>query len=253
MLENLQKTYGRWPASPGQHEPGGKAGRAGVLLGPSSLAKPRPCGSWAACSSPLAGTSWWTGTQAWDLPREGHGVQLFNLFPWRTAEANVAFGLEAQGMRKRERLAIAREKLNLVGLADKAQSYPRSCRAVKTGESGSPARSPSSRRSCSWTSRSAPWTRSPASICRVCCRSLRRPEPDHPVRHPLDRRGGPPVRPGRGDDHPRPGDRRLRSPAAGARPATAGAPPRATASCGPASGTCLGRAAAAGQVGVRRW
>ena len=50
--------------------------------------------------------------------------QLFNLFPWRTAEANVAFGLEAQGMRKRERLAIAKEYLNLVGLADKAQSYP---------------------------------------------------------------------------------------------------------------------------------
>ena len=40
-----------------------------------------------------------------------------SLLPWRTAEANVAFGLEARGVPKKERLEKAREMLRLVGLA----------------------------------------------------------------------------------------------------------------------------------------
>jgi NitT/TauT family transport system ATP-binding protein len=50
--------------------------------------------------------------------------QQFNLFPWRTAQANVAYGLEMQGMGKRERMGIAAEYLELVGLADRANHYP---------------------------------------------------------------------------------------------------------------------------------
>jgi NitT/TauT family transport system ATP-binding protein len=50
--------------------------------------------------------------------------QGFDLFPWRTALENVAFGLEMQGCSKRERLETARHYIELVGLTGFAQSYP---------------------------------------------------------------------------------------------------------------------------------
>jgi NitT/TauT family transport system ATP-binding protein len=50
--------------------------------------------------------------------------QGFDLFPWRTALENVAFGLEMQGRGKRERLDIAQHYVELVGLTGFAQSYP---------------------------------------------------------------------------------------------------------------------------------
>ena len=50
--------------------------------------------------------------------------QAFNLFPWRTALQNVAYGLELQGVGRRKRLAIAKEHLELVGLSDRGHHYP---------------------------------------------------------------------------------------------------------------------------------
>ncbi len=50
--------------------------------------------------------------------------QLFNLFPWRTALDNVAYGLELQRVPKKRRREIAREYLALVGLSDRADHYP---------------------------------------------------------------------------------------------------------------------------------
>jgi NitT/TauT family transport system ATP-binding protein len=46
------------------------------------------------------------------------------LFPWRTALGNVAFGLEMKGVPKAEREAIARKQLQLVKLEKFQQSYP---------------------------------------------------------------------------------------------------------------------------------
>jgi NitT/TauT family transport system ATP-binding protein len=46
------------------------------------------------------------------------------LFPWRTALGNVAFGLEMKGLPKAEREGIALEQLRLVKLENFAQSYP---------------------------------------------------------------------------------------------------------------------------------
>ena len=46
------------------------------------------------------------------------------LFPWRTALGNVAFGLEMKGVGKEEREAIARKQLALVKLEKFANSYP---------------------------------------------------------------------------------------------------------------------------------
>jgi NitT/TauT family transport system ATP-binding protein len=46
------------------------------------------------------------------------------LFPWRTALGNVAFGLEMKGVPKEEREATALEQLRLVKLEKFAHSYP---------------------------------------------------------------------------------------------------------------------------------
>jgi NitT/TauT family transport system ATP-binding protein len=50
--------------------------------------------------------------------------QHFNLFPWRSALANVAYGLEIQGMPKQQRLEKARRYLDLVGLSGHADHFP---------------------------------------------------------------------------------------------------------------------------------
>ncbi len=50
--------------------------------------------------------------------------QQYALFPWRTALANVEFGLEAKGCAARERAELAREYLDLVGLDGFEDRYP---------------------------------------------------------------------------------------------------------------------------------
>jgi NitT/TauT family transport system ATP-binding protein len=56
----------------------------------------------------------------------GRGMvfQSFELFPWRTSIDNVAFGLEVAGVGKKERMEIARDYIELVGLAGFEHAYP---------------------------------------------------------------------------------------------------------------------------------
>src|SRR4029450_6706446 len=62
---------------------------------------------------------------------DGHGMDrgvvfqdFAQLFPWRTALGNVAFGLEMKGVPKDERERIAHEQLRLVKLDKFTGSYP---------------------------------------------------------------------------------------------------------------------------------
>jgi NitT/TauT family transport system ATP-binding protein len=57
-------------------------------------------------------------------PDRGMMFQDLSLFPWLTAVQNVAWPLEMKGMAKAERLAKAREYLDLVHLARYADFYP---------------------------------------------------------------------------------------------------------------------------------
>jgi NitT/TauT family transport system ATP-binding protein len=50
--------------------------------------------------------------------------QNFNLFPWKTAVENAAYGLEVQGVSKKERLARAAEYMEMVGLGGRKDHYP---------------------------------------------------------------------------------------------------------------------------------
>jgi len=59
-------------------------------------------------------------------PHESLGVvfQEESVFPWRTAIDNVAFGMQMQGMPKRERREKAKATMELVGLSHFEDRYP---------------------------------------------------------------------------------------------------------------------------------
>jgi NitT/TauT family transport system ATP-binding protein len=95
------------------------------LIGPSGCGKTTALRICAGLLEPSGGDVRFDGASALAPSRDKAMVfQQFNLFPWRTAQANVAYGLEVQGMGKRERMARADEYLDLVGLSDRANHYP---------------------------------------------------------------------------------------------------------------------------------
>ena len=125
-IQHLQKTY------PGSESPAladfdltVNDGEFVSLIGPSGCGKTTALRIIAGLLDPSAGDVRFDGASALAPSRDKAMVfQQFNLFPWRTALANVAYGLEVQGVGKKERLATAAEYLELVGLSDRANHYP---------------------------------------------------------------------------------------------------------------------------------
>jgi NitT/TauT family transport system ATP-binding protein len=101
------------------------SGELMVLVGPSGCGKSTLLDLVAGLGRPTSGQILVDGA-----PVTGPGLdrgtvfQQYALLPWRTAQANVEFGLEAKGVPRRERADRARQFLNLVGLNGFADRYP---------------------------------------------------------------------------------------------------------------------------------
>src|SRR5579872_598902 len=96
------------------------------IVGPSGCGKSTLLNIIAGFLTPSAGEIHVGGR-----PVHGYGMDrgvvfqdFAQLFPWRTALGNVAFGLEMKGVGKTERERIALDQLRLVKLENFARSYP---------------------------------------------------------------------------------------------------------------------------------
>ena len=96
-----------------------------TLVGPSGSGKTTLLDLLGGLSRPTRGSVLVDGREVTG-PGLDRGIvfQQYALFPWRTTLANVTFGLEQQGLGRRERVARAREHLALVGLAGFEDRYP---------------------------------------------------------------------------------------------------------------------------------
>lgn len=96
-----------------------------VLVGPSGSGKSTLLDLLGGLTRPSGGQILLDGE-----PVTGPGLdrgivfQQYALLPWRSARANIEFGLEAKGIRRRARRAIAEHYLELVGLAGFGDRYP---------------------------------------------------------------------------------------------------------------------------------
>jgi NitT/TauT family transport system ATP-binding protein len=102
------------------------AGEFLTVVGPSGCGKSTVLDLIAGLAKPTAGVLTVDGR-----PITGPGLdrsvvfQQYTLLPWRTAQANIEFALEAKGgLSKAQRAQRARTYLELVGLSDFASRYP---------------------------------------------------------------------------------------------------------------------------------
>jgi NitT/TauT family transport system ATP-binding protein len=95
------------------------------MVGPSGCGKSTLLRIVAGLLSPDSGDVLLDGKRI-DGPGFDRGMvfQNFNLLPWRTAQANVEFGLEVRGIPRAERREIARQHLAQVGLQGFEHYYP---------------------------------------------------------------------------------------------------------------------------------
>jgi putative spermidine/putrescine transport system ATP-binding protein len=127
VLDGLTKHYGDSVAVDGL----GLAIERGEfvsLLGPSGCGKTTTLHMIAGFVPPTAGRVVLDGRDLGRTPPQKRGMgivfQNYALFPHMTAAENVAFGLEMQGVGKRERVQRVGDTLALVGLAHLADRYP---------------------------------------------------------------------------------------------------------------------------------
>jgi putative ABC transport system ATP-binding protein len=105
-----------------------------AIVGPSGSGKSTLLNLLGLLDTPTAGTYWLDGHDTSKM-KEAHRTQLradkigfifqaFHLMAHRTATENVAMSLVYQGIPRRKRRQIAREKLELVGLSHRLDALP---------------------------------------------------------------------------------------------------------------------------------
>jgi len=106
-----------------------------ALLGPSGCGKSTLLNIVAGLLAPTSGAVFFEGSLKMGGPRNGPPLpprrpasamvfQEFALFPWRTVQHNVEFGLEELGVAPAARAAEARRLIELTGLAGFETRYP---------------------------------------------------------------------------------------------------------------------------------
>ncbi len=95
------------------------------ILGPSGCGKTTLLRIIAGLESPTSGQVLIDGT-AIDRPNQKLGMifQDYSLYPWRTVNENIAFGLELRGVGKDQRDKAGEKYLELAGLSGFGNSYP---------------------------------------------------------------------------------------------------------------------------------
>jgi len=125
-VRNLSKRFGAFSIDDVTFEV--PAGQLVALLGPSGSGKSTILRIIAGLEAADSGEVELTGEDATHLPARRRGVgfvfQHYALFRHMTIRQNVAFGLEVQGLPKRETRARVDELLGLVQLAGYAERYP---------------------------------------------------------------------------------------------------------------------------------
>lgn len=94
-----------------------------ALLGPSGCGKSTLLGVVAGLIPATSGAVYFEGEPA-ERPLTAMVFQEFALFPWRTVQGNVEFGLEELGVPRAERRRRAAAFLELMGLAGFEDRYP---------------------------------------------------------------------------------------------------------------------------------
>ena len=105
-----------------------KDGEFFSLLGPSGCGKTTLLKLVAGLLTPDAGDVFLGSTRVTPLLPENRGFSMVFqqalLFPHMTVEENISFGLKMKGMNKKDRLQLAREMLEQVGLAGYGSRFP---------------------------------------------------------------------------------------------------------------------------------
>ncbi len=95
-----------------------------AVLGPSGCGKSTLLNLIAGLLAPTAGTIWLDGELRPGRVATAMVFQEFALFPWRTVQGNVEFGLEELGVAPSERRRRARAFIELTGLQGFEAKYP---------------------------------------------------------------------------------------------------------------------------------
>lgn len=102
-----------------------RSGEILSIVGSSGTGKSTLLSALAGLLKPTVGKIYFRDNEV-RKPRVEVGLvfQNYALFPWRTALENVAFGLEIKGIPKSQKLKIASEALDLMGLLEHRDKYP---------------------------------------------------------------------------------------------------------------------------------